>query len=58
MHSTMMLDLQCIGVGVDSEPVVEKTEGRGGDEAYILEEEGRRCDTVEGRQGGDGVARR
>jgi hypothetical protein len=58
MHPTTMMDLQCVDVRVDSEPMVEKTEGRGGDEACISKEEGRRCDTVEGRQGCDGVARR
>jgi hypothetical protein len=38
MRLTAMVDLQCIGFGVEGELGVETVEGRGGDEACILKQ--------------------
>jgi hypothetical protein len=44
---TAMVDLQCVDLGVEEEPVAEMMEGRGGNNACVLKEEGRGCDWVE-----------
>jgi hypothetical protein len=50
---TVMLDLQYISFGVVGDRGAETAEGRGGDEAFISQEEGRGCDPEEGRQVGN-----
>jgi hypothetical protein len=47
---TTMVDLQCAGFRVEGELGAKMAKGRGGDGACILEEEGRGCGSVEGRQ--------
>jgi hypothetical protein len=49
MRLTMMVDLQYADFKVEGEPVAETVKERGFDEACALEEEGRGCDSVEGR---------
>jgi hypothetical protein len=52
MCPTVMVDLQCVGFGAEVESGTEMVEGRGGDGACVLEEEGRGHVSVEGRQVG------
>jgi hypothetical protein len=52
MHPTTMVDLQCVSFGVEGEPEVEMTEGRGGNGACVSKEEGRGRGSVEGRRVG------
>jgi hypothetical protein len=51
-----MVDLQCVGFGVEGELGAETTHGMGGDGSCISEEEGSGHDSVEGRRVGDAVA--
>jgi hypothetical protein len=53
MRPKVMVDLQCVGFGVEGEPRTETAEGREGDVACISEKEGRGHDSVEGRRVGD-----